>query len=130
MGLFAGFGRDFDLGGVLLESSVVVSHHMGLTVGGKGFLEEMCGSSDPDGDSERCDQPRSDFATSRTLLTLNNHLNAGPVAMALGLFYGKKHSSKNTMEAAEEIRDFSKVNPYLFGVHATLGYEFGHGKRR
>ena len=135
IGFFAAVGMRFDLDPVLLESSLVLSHYIGRSVGGEGLLEDCDGSGkwDPEISTDKaflqsdfCTRKRSDLATGQTVIGVDNHLNIGPVALSAALFYGKIRSSKHLTELAEEGGDTSSLNPSFYGAMLTVGYEFGH----
>lgn len=129
-GLFVSVGKRFNLKRGLLDSSLVMSHYIGRSVGG-GAMDE-CDGSDSGYDlgemslGDFCTRSRSDFVSGQTMIGVDNHLNIGPVALSAALLYGKTRSSKRATEWAEDVGDTSGLNPSFYDAMLTVGYEFGH----
>ena len=138
LGAFGSVGKNFDLGPIQVESSLVLSHYIPHSIGGKGLFE-TCNDSEKWTDflyllkeaPEECARDQADFLSGRTIFSVDNYINVGAIAISTTFFYGWYHSSKVRQEWIETEAQRPgagtfEVDSSTYGAMLTLGYQFGH----
>jgi hypothetical protein len=134
VGVFASVGQNFELGTMPVESSLVLSHYIPYSMGGKGLIEDCDGSlkwgDDDISNMDLCTRDGGDFVSGWTIASIDNHINIRPIAINTSLFFGQIRSSKMRQEEHDEALENGgkglQLKSTTYGAVVTLGYEFGH----